>query len=116
MEINSSSLNYLSNGIAPSFAGKPKLAPNKNTTEELTLDQESKNRKQQSPQSPEQIQSTLDNANLATSLSNNNPQDQQHRNTSNFRSLQAINAYTATINQPKIEQRDNLIVGVDYYI
>lgn len=116
MEINSSSINYLPNGINPSFAGKPKLAPNKIKSDELTQDQDTKNQKQQTPHSPEQIQSTLDNANLATSLSNNNPQDQQQRNASSFRTLQAINAYTATINQPKIEQRDNLIVGVDYYI
>lgn len=115
MEINSSPVNILPNGISSSLTGKLSTAPEKNRQDGLALNQDEQGNNQQSPQSPEQIRSTLDDAGLSADLSNDNSQGSQ-QNTPNFRSLKAIDAYTTTVNQPKIELRDNLIVGVDFYV
>lgn len=109
MEIHSSSLTFSPVGHNRQFIGKDDSAQNKNEANELSIVKKSHNPRLNRVLSPGEIKETLDNTNLSLDRHNTDrPTD--------IRILKALNAYHQAINQPLLDQRVELITGIDTYV
>jgi hypothetical protein len=108
MEIHSSSLMFSPVGHNRQLIGKNDSAQNKNGANELSIVKKSHSPRFERVLSPDEIKETLDNANLSLDRHNTyKPTD--------IRILKALNAYHQEINQPLLDQRIELITGIDTY-
>lgn len=106
MRIHSSSLTFSPIGLNQKV-GRHDNAQN-NDPNELA---DTQNKKNATPSSSEEIKKALDNVNSVIDLSN---QDNLIKPT-NSRILRALSAYTQEFNAPQLDQRAQLITGIDAY-
>ena len=111
MEIHGSSLNFSTLKPSSQTAGKFDVVPKQSKNDSTVSKQQQKNSEAIS-ETPYGVEKILANAGLsrfATALEKTNqPLD--------IRRLHAINAYTSQSHQPLLEQRAQLLVGIDLYV
>lgn len=112
MEIHVSSLNYSTLKLNPQTAGQPGVVQNKPDNKHANYDKPLQN-SVTATQTPEQVEQLLADAGLSDIAMLNADRTENPINT---RLLNAVNAYTTTLNQPMQDQRAQLVAGIDFYV
>ncbi|GAB4263892.1 MAG: hypothetical protein Kow0065_14640 [Methylomicrobium sp.] len=112
MEIHVTSLNYSALRVNPSQEGRRDNVQNRSDLDR-SASETSRPRRDTDSQSPEQVEKLLDDAGLKQLTAF----DAERAGSSlDRRTLKAVNAYNDTFNQPLIDQRSELIAGIDLYV
>ena len=112
MEIHGSSVNYAAIRSSGRTVRQTDAIQNQTKKEKQTHSAAQENRASAESQTPEQVETLLENSGLS-SLANPNP-DLFNTPTDN-KTLNAIKAYHQQATAPLIEQRAQLVSGIDLY-
>lgn len=111
MEIHGSSLNFSALKPSSQTAGKFDVVPKQSKNNSTAAEQQRKSSEAIS-ETPADVEKILANAGLPQTATAFEKTSQ----TPDIRRLNAINAYMAQSNQPLLEQRAQLLVGIDLYV
>ncbi|WP_431066423.1 hypothetical protein [Methylotuvimicrobium sp.] len=112
MEIHVTSLNTSALKLNPQNAGQQDTVQNQPENKRANSDKPLQH-SATATQKPEEVEQLLVNAGLSDiGLLNADKTE----NPINTRLLNAVNAYTTTLNQPMQDQRAQLVAGIDFYV
>ncbi len=112
MEIHVTSLNTSALKLNPQIAGQQDTVQNQPENKRANSDKPLQN-SATATQTPEEVEQLLDDAGLSDIAMFNTDRTEDPINT---RLLNAVNAYTTTLNQPMQDQRAQLVAGIDFYV